>query len=127
MRLLIDMNLAPRWVAWLVEAGHDGAHWSALGDSRATDVEIIEFARQNGYTILTQDLDFGAILAASRGNKPSVVLIRSDDTSPEVVGATVAAALRDLREAVEAGALISVDAARARVRLLPLTNGSPNT
>ena len=39
------------------------------------------FARVNGYVVLTHDLDFGAILAATHGNKPSVVQIRSEHTA----------------------------------------------
>lgn len=31
MKLLVDMNLSPRWVAVLVGAGVDAVHWSAVG------------------------------------------------------------------------------------------------
>lgn len=51
------------------------------------------FARDNGYVVLTHDLDFGAILAATHGLKPSVVQIRSEDVSPEVIGKLVVDAL----------------------------------
>ncbi len=30
MKLLIDMNLSPRWVDVLVNAGFDAAHWASL-------------------------------------------------------------------------------------------------
>ena len=61
------------------------------------------FARTNGYVVLTHDLDFGAILAATRGDKPSVVQIRTDDVSPEAIGATVVRALEQLRLDIEDG------------------------
>jgi len=35
----------------------------------------------NDYTVLTLDLDFSAILAATQGRKPSVVQLRSDERS----------------------------------------------
>ena len=35
------------------------------------------------------DLDFGAILAATRGEKPSVVQIRAENVSPESIGTAV--------------------------------------
>ena len=35
------------------------------------------FAGANGCVVLTHDLDFGAILAATQGRKPSVVQIRA--------------------------------------------------
>jgi predicted nuclease of predicted toxin-antitoxin system len=31
MRLLIDMNLSPKWVGYLTEAGFEAVHGSALG------------------------------------------------------------------------------------------------
>ena len=71
MKLLIDMNLSPRWVGVLMEAGFDAVHWSTLGRSNALDTEIMDFAKANGYVVLTHDLDFGAILAATHGEKPA--------------------------------------------------------
>ena len=65
MRILIDMNLSPRWTAVLNGSGFEAAHWSSLGAATAPDIEIMAFARAGGYVILTHDLDFGAILAAT--------------------------------------------------------------
>jgi predicted nuclease of predicted toxin-antitoxin system len=36
------------------------------------------YALANNFVVLTHDLDFGTILAATQGNKPSVVQIRAD-------------------------------------------------
>ena len=44
------------------------------------------FAATHNYIVLTHDLDFSAILAATRGEKPSVVQIRADDVSLGVIG-----------------------------------------
>ena len=41
MRLLVDMNLSPRWVGVLTDAGMEGAHWAAIGASNAPDAEIM--------------------------------------------------------------------------------------
>ena len=89
MKLLVDMNLSPRWVGVLVDAGIEVAHWSKLGASNAPDSEIMAYASVHGYVVLTHDLDFGAILAATHGEKPSVVQIRADDVSPDVIGKQV--------------------------------------
>jgi predicted nuclease of predicted toxin-antitoxin system len=86
MRLLIDMNLSPRWVGVLVEGGFEAAHWSILGRMDAPDSEIMVYARANDYVVLTHDLDFGAILAATQGEKPSVVQIRAENVSPYSLG-----------------------------------------
>jgi predicted nuclease of predicted toxin-antitoxin system len=120
MKLLVDMNLSPRWVNLLSDAGIEAAHWSTLGARNAPDAEILAFAKANGYVVLTHDLDFSAILAATHGDKPSVVQVRAEDVSPEVIGRSVIAALRQMATELEDGALLAVDPNRARVRVLPL-------
>lgn len=89
----------------------------------ATDVEIMDFARENRYVIITHDLDFSAILATTHGERPSVVQIRSEDLSPEVIGDQIIAALRQMSVELEEGALLTVDPIRTRLRVLPLTHG----
>ena len=119
MKILLDMNLAPRWTEWLANAGQGAVHWSTIGRGGAPDTEIMAYAKANDLVVLTHDLDFGAILAATHGEKPSVVQIRADDTSPEAIGAHVLAAMRQMSTELEAGALVTVEPARSRVRLLP--------
>jgi predicted nuclease of predicted toxin-antitoxin system len=65
-------------------------------------------------------LDFSAILAATKGNKPSVVQIRARNITPEAVGVTIISALRHASVELEAGALLTIDADRTRICLLPL-------
>ena len=120
MKILIDMNLSPRWANLLTDAGFSAAHWSTLGAANAPDVEIAAFARINDYVVLTHDLDFGAILAATQGDKPSVVQIRSEDLSPEVIGKPVINALRQMTAELDEGTLLTIDPSRTRMRLLPL-------
>ena len=120
MRLLIDMNLAPAWAQPLAAAGWEVAHWSSMGDPRATDAHIMQFAREHDWVIFTNDLDFGVLLAHSRSGKPSVFQVRARDVSPERLGTLVARALRQFERDLVAGALISLDEAGQRVRLLPL-------
>ena len=74
------------------------------------------------WVVLTHDLDFGAILAASRGVKPSVVQIRADNVSPEAIGVSVVSAMRQLEAELEVGALVTVEPARSRVRVLPIVD-----
>lgn len=120
MKLLIDMNLSPRWARYLADAGIEAAHWSMLGAVNAPDVEIMTFARVNNYVVLTHNLDFSAILAATHGLKPSVVQIRSEDVSPDVIGKLVVDALRQMNADLNNGALLTIDANRTRLRILPL-------
>jgi predicted nuclease of predicted toxin-antitoxin system len=120
MKLLVDMNLSPRWVNRLIDAGFEAAHWSTLGALDASDTEIMALARDRGYVVLTHDLDFGSILAASRGEKPSVVQIRAEDVSPDTIGRLVINALRQMTTELEEGALLTIDPSRTRLRVLPL-------
>lgn len=118
MKFLIAMNLAPRWAEYLRGSGWDAVHWSNIGDATAADSEIMAFALANDYVVLTHDLDFGAILAITHGKKPSVVQIRAENVRSEVIGGAMIAALRLAED--DAGALVSIDADRTRIRLLPL-------
>jgi hypothetical protein len=49
-----------------------------------------------------------------------VVQVRSDNLSPRAIGGAILAALRHSRQELLDGALVSVDASRARLRILPL-------
>lgn len=106
---------------FLAEAGFEAVHWSDIGSAKAPDSELMQWAAERGYVVLTADLDFGAILAATQSSRPSVVQVRSDLLTPSAVGRMVVAGLRQARQELLEGALISVDAARARLRILPLS------
>ncbi len=77
------------------------------------------YASNQGYVVLTQDLDFSTILASTADQKPSVVQIRSAEVSPAWIGAQVVAALLQVADELESGALLTIDPNRTRVRLLP--------
>jgi len=82
------------------------------------------YARANEFVVLTHDLDFAAILAATQGEKPSVAQIRSEQLNPEVIGKQVVSAFRQLALDLAQGALVTVDPERTRVRVLPLDTKS---
>ncbi|WP_420464703.1 DUF5615 family PIN-like protein [Panacagrimonas sp.] len=63
MKLLLDMNLSPRWRDFLVPSGHQVRHWSEVGNVTASDLEIMAVARASQEVDVTNDLDFGALLA----------------------------------------------------------------
>lgn len=120
MKLIVDMNLSPQWVAGLIEAGFDAAHWSSIGAANDPDVAIMDYARQHEYVVLTNDLDFSAILAVTHARKPSVVQLRADDLRFVTFGAQVIRALTQMADELAQGALINIDPTRTRIRVLPL-------
>ncbi len=123
MRLVVDMNLSPRWVGWLREAGFDAEHWSTIGDATATDAVIMRAAYDRGAVVITNDLDFGAMLASSGTEGPSVIQLRAADLRPEALAPILIETVRQLSSELESGALVTLESARNRVRLLPLTLG----
>ena len=120
MKLLVDMNLAPRWCTELGRHGIESTHWSAIGHPAAPDRELLDHAREHGMIILTHDLDFGAILAAGGMDAPSVIQMRIENVLPEHAAPFVLIVLRDHAAELETGALAIIDETKARVRLLPL-------
>ena len=62
VKLLVDMNLSPDWVPVLKSHGWSVVHWSTVGDPRASDRTIMEWAAKHEYVVLTHDLDFSAML-----------------------------------------------------------------
>jgi predicted nuclease of predicted toxin-antitoxin system len=120
MKLLIDMNLSPRWIPFLAASQVEAVHWSSVGAANATDREIMAYAREHGQVVPTQDLDFSEILATTHGSGPSVVQIRSDELNPNAIGSKVVSAVKQLEAQLQSGALVSVEPRRTKVRLLPL-------
>jgi predicted nuclease of predicted toxin-antitoxin system len=120
VKLLVDMNLSPSWVTRLAPHGFQAVHWSTIGAAIASDVEILTFAHEHHFVVITNDLDFSAILAASAGAAPSVVQIRTQDLLSNEAVSIVAKALEAHREDIERGALLSIDEGGTRVRMLPL-------
>jgi predicted nuclease of predicted toxin-antitoxin system len=121
MRFLIDMNLAPRWVQTLLAAGHEAVHWSTLGPISASDSAICQYARDNDFVLISNDLDFPRILAYTLQAKPSVILLRGEPLVPEVRGEALLYAIAECSVELNSGAILTVDwLDRPRARLLPL-------
>lgn len=121
MKFLIDMNLSPLWSAVFERHGWEAIHWSAVGSPHAPDRVLMDWARENRYVVFTHDLDFGALLAVTHAQGPSVIQIRTQDVTPDHLAPIVINSLRQYRAILETGALIIVDEAKARARILPLS------
>ncbi|BAU12155.1 hypothetical protein LEP3755_26840 [Leptolyngbya sp. NIES-3755] len=120
MKILIDMNLSPDWVGVFEQNGIETIHWSNVGDRGEIDRVILEWAKVRQYIVFTHDLDFGTLLAATQADAPSVIQVRTQDTFPSSISAIVLSALRQFEIQLEEGALVTIDAAKARVRVLPI-------
>jgi predicted nuclease of predicted toxin-antitoxin system len=118
--IIVDLNLAIEWPEFFRENGWNADHWSAIGDLRASDAEILAWAKDNSRIVVTSDLDFGALLAMSGATGPSVILIRSRDHQPSVIGSVLVDVMKRHNLALECGALMVVDMERFRLKILPI-------
>ena len=119
MRFLADMGVSHRTVAWLRDAGHDAVHLRDQGLQRLPNGEIFAKAVAEGRVILTFDLDFGEIVALSRGQRVGVVLFRLKDTTTPFLNQRLATVLADAEAALCDGAIVVVEDSRHRVRRFP--------
>lgn len=120
MKILIDMNLSPIWVDFFKINEISSTHWSAIGKVNAKDTEIFNYARENGFVVFTNDLDFSAILAASQASLPSVIQVRTQNLLPNIIGEIILQLITQFEEMLINGCLLTFDEQRTRTRILPL-------
>lgn len=85
MRFLADMGVSQQVVEWLRTSGHDALHLREEGLHRLPNGEIFLKAGREQRIVLTFDLDFGEIVAASAGQNISVILFRLRNTRADFV------------------------------------------
>jgi predicted nuclease of predicted toxin-antitoxin system len=87
---------------------------------RALDTAIVAKAKEEDSIVLTCDLDFGDIMAASGERYPSVILFRLEDETPSNINRRLSQVLKESSSALEEGAVVIVETTRHRVRFLPI-------
>ena len=120
MRFLADMGISPNTVAMLRGLGYDALHLHEQGLDRLQDPLILQKARDEGRILLTHDLDFGELIAASGARLPTIVVFRLRNMHPERVNRYLDGILNQHAEALKQGAIISVTEGQIRVRVLPI-------
>jgi predicted nuclease of predicted toxin-antitoxin system len=71
MKLLFDQNLSVRLVSRLSDVFPGSSHLSLVGLERGTDEMVWDFARDNGFILVSKDSDFND-LGVLRGSPPVV-------------------------------------------------------
>jgi predicted nuclease of predicted toxin-antitoxin system len=88
VRLLFDENCSPTLPRRLRDLFPDSVHLRALGLRGADDARLWQFARDEGFTIVTKDRDF-ARLPFVHGFPPHVVWLRLGNTRTTVIEAAL--------------------------------------
>lgn len=114
------MNLSPEWLPMLRRRGLEAVHWSTVGAGTASDREICQFARSQGFIVMTQDLDFSQVLFETAAAGPSVILLRVRHELDAHVQGRVVELLVQCRNELCGGALLVIDEKSARIRTLPI-------
>lgn len=120
MQFVLDMGISPLAGQWLRDRGHTAVHVLEFGYSRASDASILNWAATNNRIVLTHDLDFGALMAASHAAVPSVIIFRLANMRPLNVIAYLDLVLSRHEAALHEGAIISLTERKIRVRPLPI-------
>jgi len=120
LRFIADMNISPLTVEALAAEGVDIVRVSSLLPVNASDENILGLARQRDRVVITQDMDFSALLALGGHDQPSLVTLRLLDTDPEVVTRRLRQVLPQIEAALRLGCAVTVEDHAVRIRQLPI-------
>jgi len=120
MKFLFDMNLTPEWVKVFQSHGIDAAHWVDIGKGNDDDTVIMKYARDNEWCVVTNDLDFGTLLALTHESGPSVIQIRAEILVPGPLTFVLMDAIARFSDVLEGGAILTIDDRKQKIRVLPI-------
>ena len=123
MNFPADMGISPQTVGLLRGLGHDAVHLHEQDLGRLSDSTVLDKARSEGRILLTHNLDFGELMAASGAALPSVVISRLRDMRPERVNVYLREVVTEYRNVLEQGVIVSVSEGQIRLRSLPIEPG----
>lgn len=126
MRLLLDQGLPRSSTALLVDMDHDAVHVGDIGLATANDMEVLDAARRDARVVVTLDADFHSLVALSEARSPSVIRFRMERLRAEPLSVLLNDVLTRCADALESGALVTVQPDRVRVRRLPLERNAPD-
>jgi predicted nuclease of predicted toxin-antitoxin system len=83
MKLLLDENLSRKLVPFLVHDYPGTSQVSLLGMEQTSDMALWQYAKTEGFVIVTRDADFQEI-ALVHGHPPSIIWLKTDNPSKAV-------------------------------------------
>lgn len=120
MKFLADMGISPKSALFLRDLGYDSFHLNELGLGKFADSDILLKAKIEGFVVLTHDLDFSELMAASKAKLPSVITFRLRNMKAENVNRYLKKILNSYQNELQTGVVISVTEGLIRIRKLPI-------
>lgn len=117
---LANMNISPKTIESLQRQGWDIVRVSNRLPVNASDQEILELARQEGRVVVTQDLDFSALLALADYSRPSLITLRLSTSDPERVAQRLQEILPEIEKVLQKGCAATIEDVAVRARRLPI-------
>jgi predicted nuclease of predicted toxin-antitoxin system len=117
---IADMNISPQTVKTLLQHGWDILRVSDVLPANTPDLKILEFARCEGKIVITQDLDFSALLALSGYDHRSLITLRLLDSDPQIVTRRLLEVFPHIKRSLHLGCAVTMDEVTVRVRRLPI-------
>lgn len=114
------MGISPKSADFLRRLGYDAVHLLDEGLGQLPDPEILKKARLEERILLTHDLGFGELVAASGTQLPSVIIFRLNNMKPERVNRYLHEIIIKHHGALTQGVVISVSEGKIRAHYLPL-------
>jgi len=120
LKFIADIHISPLTVNELKKNGYDIIRITDKLPATSSDAAIIQLAYREQAVIITQDLDFSALIAQSGLNWPSVISLRLDNAKPDKITWILNAVLPQIKTELTEGAIISIDEKEYRIRRLPI-------
>lgn len=112
------MPISPKTAKFLKSLGYECHHVSEFKMEKADDESIVKFAKSNGYTIITEDLDFGAILAYTKEMEPSIIIMRVGNLTTNQINQLMAKVLPTIMDMKNC--IIVIERTKIRIKKLPI-------
>jgi predicted nuclease of predicted toxin-antitoxin system len=123
-KFIADIHISPLTIKALQEKGYDIIRVTDKLPATSFDKEIIHLAYQEKAVIITQDLDFSAIIAKSGLKGPSIISLRVDNAKPDIITRILKTMLPLIETELREGAIVSINEKEYRIKKLPVIEGT---
>jgi len=120
MKFIADIHISTQTVKSLTDKGYKIKRVTEFLKPNAKDEEILDLALREDSAIITQDLDFSALLVKRGVNKPSVITLRVNMAKPANITEILEKVLPQIESEINKGSIIIVEEERIRIRKLPI-------